>query len=233
MIHNSCWIWTGAWSTEHDKAPVSVLFRKKTKLNSEITKTNIKISADSRYKLYVNGTFVEAGPSKGDSQIWFYDQIDLSQFLRPGENVLAVVVLRFPMKPSDGNQSVISTNTPGLFLHGDLWDKEGKKYELIADETWKCKIDECTHFVAESEGFAPLHFYEQVSNKGELTGWKETGYDDNHWEHAYEYPKSAIRNAVSPGNLYKRTIPYMRRKKGAVSNGNCFTKISFFKRNMG
>lgn len=229
MTHNSCWIWTGAWSQEHEMAPTSVLFRKKIKLNSEITKTNIEISADSRYKLYVNGTFVEAGPSKGDSQIWFYDEMDISPYLLPGENVLAVVVLKFPMKPTAGNQSIITTHTPGLYLKGDLWDKEGGKYEIIADGTWKCRIDGSTRFVSEAEGFAPLHFYEEVSKMGSLAGWKETVYDDSDWEDAFSYPKPAIRYAVSPGNLNKRTIPFMRRRKGRFLNVIALRKSTLLK----
>ncbi len=218
MNNNSNWIWTGAWSQEYEKAPTAVFFRKKIVLNKEITKTNIRISADSRYKLYVNGRFVEAGPSKGDSQIWFYDEIIINQYLKPGENVLAVVVLRFPIKPAQGNQSIICTNTPGLFLQGDLWDAEGKKYEITADETWKCQIDKQTSFIPESEGFAPLHFYERVWEMGQMCHWKDIGYDDSRWENAHPYPKSSIRNAVSPGNLNQRTIPFMRRKKGRFHN---------------
>lgn len=212
MIEHSNWIWTGAWELEHDSDPTAVLFRKKIYLHGEIKTAKIKISADSRYKLYVNGNFVEAGPSKGDSQIWYYDEYSLQSWLKEGENVLAVTVLRFPLKPSQGNQSIIVTNMPGLFIQGTITMDSGMQVHLSADDTWKCRIDSRILFFAETDGFSPLHFYEHMTETKELRGWKRIGYDDSGWEPASPYPSNQIRDAVSPGNLNARTIPYMSRK---------------------
>lgn len=213
MIEYANWIWTGEWGLECDRVPTAVLFRKRIHLDRNAESADIRISADSRYKLYVNGSFVEAGPSKGDTQIWFYDEISIRPYLTEGENVLAVIVLRFPMKPSEGNQSIICTNTPGLFLQGSIRDVSGKQYDVSADADWKCRIDRRTRFIPEADGFAPLHFYEQVNETEEMWKWKEIEYDESSWEAACPYPKSQIRDVVSPGNLNPRSIPFMRRKK--------------------
>nr|WP_314466235.1 alpha-L-rhamnosidase C-terminal domain-containing protein [uncultured Clostridium sp.] len=214
MIEYANWIWTGEWGPECDRVPTAVLFRKRIHLDMNAESAVIRISADSRYKLYINGRFVEAGPSKGDSQIWFYDEISIGQYLKKGQNVLAVIVLRFPIKPSEGNQSIMCTNIPGLFLQGSIRDSRGKEYDISADGDWKCRIDKRTRFIPEADGFAPLHFYEQVNETEEMWKWKEIQYDESSWEPAWPYPKSQIRDAVSPGNLNPRTIPFMRRKKG-------------------
>lgn len=214
MIEYANWIWTDEWGLECDLVPTAVLFRKKIYLNTNAESAVIRISADSRYKLYINGRFVEAGPSKGDAQIWFYDEISIRPYLTKGENVLAVVVLRFPMKPWAGNQSIIGTHTPGLFLQGSIRDKRGKEYDISADAAWKCRIDRRTHFIPEADGFAPLHFYEQVTETEEMRNWKEIDYDESSWRSACPYPKLQIREAVSPGNLNPRPIPFMRRKRG-------------------
>lgn len=214
MEEYSNWIWTKSWGAEEDKSPGMVLFRKSIDLKAEAEQADIKISADSRYKLYINNRFVEAGPSKGDGQVWFYDQISIKPYLKTGENVLAVMVLRFPMKPSESNQSILGTFIPGLFLTGSVKDKEGTIYDISADETWKCCIDRRTRFIREASGFSPLHFYEEVTETESMKGWKDIRYQDIKWEQAVPYPRAAIRDAVSPGNLNPRTIPYMKRKIG-------------------
>lgn len=209
--NQSNWIWTGEWRHECDNVPTAVLFRKKITLEQAAEKALIRISADSRYKLYVNGIFVEAGPSKGDHQIWFYDEVDIAGVLQPGENVLAVIVLRFPQQPGQGNQSIMATYIPGLYVTGTVRESDGRSQDLAADESWSCKIDEGTRFVAEAEGFAPLRFFEQVKADRELRKWKMPEFDDQGWHPASVYPRAAIRDAVSPGNLNPRTIPYMSR----------------------
>lgn len=214
MAECSTWIWSGKWGEREDKVPTQVLFRKRIEIDGEVEKADLRISADSRYKLYVNGVLVEAGPCKGDGQIWFYDQVSIKSYLKKGENVLAAAVLRFPLGPSKGNQSMVGTHIPGLFLEGRVLEKGGRCLELSADQSWKCVIDHGTSFVREAPGFAPLHFYEDVTPKRELRRWKEKGFDDRDWEEARPYERGLIRDAVSPGNLNPRPIPYMRRNRG-------------------
>ena len=74
----------------------------------------IQISADTRYKLYINDKFVEAGPSRGDHNIWFYDTISTAPWLHQGPNVLSAVVLRYPEEPEKGNHGMFRTALPGL-----------------------------------------------------------------------------------------------------------------------
>ena len=116
MAQDSKWIWSGSWGAKEDEVPTQVLFRREIEIDRAVDTADVKISADSRYKLYVNGVLAEAGPCKGDGQIWFYDQVTIKPYLREGNNVLAAAVLRFPMHPSRGNQSMVGTYFPGLFL---------------------------------------------------------------------------------------------------------------------
>ncbi len=214
MAQYSKWIWSGDWGAREDETPTQVLFRRKVDIHGDVETADVKISADSRYKLYVNGVFVEAGPCKGDGQVWFYDQVSLKPYLREGENVLAAAVLRFPMHPSKGNQSMVGTHIPGLFFEGSIVEKGGRCIEISADQEWKCIIDKRTSFIREAAGFAPLHFYENVTENREVRAWKKPEYHDEAWERVCPYERGMIRDAVSPGNLNPRPIPYMRRKRG-------------------
>ncbi|MHB1173083.1 MAG: hypothetical protein ACYCZY_11465, partial [Lacisediminihabitans sp.] len=51
------------------------------------------ISADSRYRLWVNGERVQTGPAPCDPRVLEADPIELGPMLRKGSNSLAVEVL--------------------------------------------------------------------------------------------------------------------------------------------
>ena len=89
FLENSDWIWIPSWSDADKKIPRTVLFRKNIKLTEILQKAELEISADTRYKLYINNDLVEVGPSKGDKSIWFKDCLDITRYLRKGTNILA------------------------------------------------------------------------------------------------------------------------------------------------
>ncbi len=210
MEKNINWIWLNKWESEKQQEAILVLFRKEIFLPKELKSAKLKISADSRYKLFINGYMAEAGPSKGDRQVWFLDEVDILPYLREGKNVLAVQVMRYPLIHKKGNHGIFRTEFPGLYVEGTVVDSVGERYKLNADSGWKCRKDRMFSIVSESEIFAPLQIYEQTGGDIELKGWMNPEYDDSTWEWAYEYPD--MDTAVSPGNLLPRTIPYLYRK---------------------
>lgn len=171
----------------------------------------IQVSADSRYKLYVNGQLAEIGPCKGDRQIWFADKVNLMPYLKKGKNVLAVRVLRYPTVQNKGCFGIYRTEFPGFFAEGKILDDEGKEYSLDARDGWKVRKDENFHIVSESELFAPLQILENTRGALWQAGWMNPGYDTEGWEAPYRY--SDMNQAVSPGNLQKRPIPFLFRKE--------------------
>jgi len=70
-------------------------FRKSFELATVPAEFIIHISADNRYRLFVNGKAVCFGPARGDLAHWFYESIDIAKFLKPGKNLLAAVVWNF------------------------------------------------------------------------------------------------------------------------------------------
>ncbi len=67
-------------------------FRKTVELEKTPEHFNVHVSADNRYRLYVNGISVVAGPQRSDVMHWRYDEVDLASYLRNGSNVIAAVV---------------------------------------------------------------------------------------------------------------------------------------------
>ena len=86
---NAQWI----WPAHSDPRPKNsyALFRKTFTLNDPVG-TKIFISADSRYQLYVNGRFVARGQPQSQPYFQYYNQHDLADYLKPGENCIGIIV---------------------------------------------------------------------------------------------------------------------------------------------
>lgn len=217
-MKDSNWIWNPDWSAQDKDCPRIMLFRKKVELEEKPYAGRIIISADTRYKLYVNAQLVEVGPSRGDHQVWFYDTVDILPYLRKGMNIIGVSVLRYPEDPVAGNHGMFRTSVPGLYVIGKLEDMAGNVYDVSADVSWRCRIDKTVTFYREEERFAPLIIHEHTAGNPEVFGWKNAEYDDSGWNQAKPYIRKLVPEAVSPGNLKPRNIPYMYRKKRRFRN---------------
>lgn len=211
------WIWIPDRNPKDEESPFLALFRRDFYLKGTPAAGEIEISADSRYKLYANGQLVQTGPCKGDRQVWYRDRVDLLPYLKCGENVLAVEVLRYPPEHDKGNHGIFRTAYPGLYVCGEAQDRQGGCCDLSADEKWLCRKDEGFHIVTESRGFAPLQIYEDCTGCGWKKGWRLPGYDTEGWKQAAPY--WYMSRAVSPGNLLPRPIPELYRRP------RCFQEV--------
>lgn len=222
MMEQTNWIWTRDWGAEDDRTPRIVLFRKAFRLAEIPSSLKVRVSADTRYKLYVNGKFVQFGPSKGDARIWFADTVDIAPFLKPGENVIGAAVLRYPLAREAGCHSMFRTGTPGLYVKGcddsipsdhSVPGGSAAAVCISADDSWRCRTVRSVSFVREEKDFAPLIIHEEAAGDPESAGWTESGYDDGAWTFAVPYLKPEMPETISPGNLQERTIPFLYRKK--------------------
>ncbi len=206
------WIWIPGWNAEDKEEPRIIYFRKEVDLHKVPEKLEIQISADSRYKLYVNGKLIEIGPSKGDNQIWYYDTVDLAPHLTQGKNILAVIVLRYPLERSKGNSSIFRTDTPGLYVVGEYQDEYGKVISLSTDESWKCLRESKVKILPEGMVLSHLYILEEASGNPDTFGWMKDNYEDSNWLSAEALSwKIIVNKAGSPANLHARTIPYMNK----------------------
>lgn len=106
--------------------PVVLYFRREVRLAHAPASYPVRITADNRFVLYVNGRRVASGPSTGDVDHWRVTAIDLSPYLKRGPNVIAAVVwdavqpLRLPANPSakqidNARGAALFTDTAPLF----------------------------------------------------------------------------------------------------------------------
>ena len=67
-------------------------FRRVLELAAQPARFVVHVSADNRYRLFVNGQQVSSGPQRSDLMHWRYETVDLAPHLRAGRNVLAALV---------------------------------------------------------------------------------------------------------------------------------------------
>ena len=214
----SGWIWLPKWSQEKETQETFVFFRKNMELLEVPESFRIRISADSRYKLYINGQFCEAGPSKGNDRLWFYDEVETAPYLKKGSNDWMVVVLHYTVSAKPGNHSIFRTATPGLYLESCQKDEAGQPV-FCTDESWKAKELSDIQIVSENPFFAPLQIYEAVTaTEGNWT-WrrkdteaeKDCGELENGWMNAWECEAEALTEVLRREKLAERTIPFLKK----------------------
>ena len=99
------------------------------------------ISAESRYKLYINGQLCAFGPCKGTREKKYFDSFDISKYIKDGENEIFVEVLRLVPVGVYGKPSPVE----GVMRKGccALFAKITNGDNIIrADESWLCAKQE-------------------------------------------------------------------------------------------
>ena len=90
--------WKAAWITHPTaplREPVVLHFRHTLELAAVPSSYPVRVSADNRFVLYVNGRRVGDGPARGDLAHWRYERFDLAPFLQAGNNLITATVWNF------------------------------------------------------------------------------------------------------------------------------------------
>ncbi|THF76727.1 alpha-L-rhamnosidase-related protein [Cohnella fermenti] len=208
------WIWRMdyPWSTDPGVHEL-VLFRRSFQVgNPSGARLNVKVSADSRYRLYLNGESVSVGPCKGDSYTHYYETVELGGKLRKGENVLAAKVLHYAASQPhrmgiSGPISIHRSNAGAFLLEGAVEEIGQIEQRLDTDERWLCHLE---------EGFAMLPSRlipwlggcESVDGSRMSHGWARQDYDDSLWRPAVVVCDTGDRfGELTPWQLSPRPIP--------------------------
>ena len=116
-INQAKWIWVPDFYDTSDDANF-VLFRKTLNIDTVPSgRQFIRLSADTPYGLPINGQHASYVPAKSYLTRWHYEEVGVQPFLRPGENVIAVKVLRFSFANA-GNSSMVHGSILGLVFQG-------------------------------------------------------------------------------------------------------------------
>ena len=129
------------------------------------------LTADVKYRLYVNGRLVSRGPvdigrdfAGGETHRWFYDYRDLTPYFTPGKNVIAAEVFRhWPADRRSRAGSRASSSRPRSSLPGQ------GKLTVKSDASWRA---------IPAAQFPNATTYDAGK---EPAGWRMPGFDDAAW----------------------------------------------------
>jgi len=90
--------WHASWASHPTaplREPVVLHFRRTLNLASVPARYVVRVSADNRFVLFVNGHRVGDGPARGDLAHWRYERFELAALLQPGQNLITATVWNF------------------------------------------------------------------------------------------------------------------------------------------
>ncbi len=153
-------------------------------------KLTLDITAGSRYRLWVNDRPVLSGPCKGDLYRWYYDTVDVSEYLLPGENVLAVQVLfmdhNSTVYQEQENSPIFSVVAPGgthrLAVEGLGENPDGSRVDLTTGSAdWKCFLDASRRVKNQEPTIYMGATCEEIDFAAMPHRWKQPDFDDGAW----------------------------------------------------
>ena len=190
------------------------LFRKVIQLTAVPARVPARITADSRYALYVNGEEVFRGPIRSQPRRMHYDLFDIAPYMKAGDNIIAVYVKFYGRPLSMYIPPIANTGlgkTGALVFEANL----GERGWLVSDDTWKAfKSDAWLSEGGEGADMVGGGVPVEVLDARKLpTGWRSPGFDDSGWGTAQKLRAIHIggfahtQPPVDPyGPLYPRPI---------------------------
>lgn len=157
--------------------------------SGEIDKAVINITANSRYRLWVNSHSVLSGPCKGDRNRQYYETVDITRYMKTGKNILAVQVLFCdPNAVSHQYQErapifAVSSLPAGhlLAVEGKVYGK-GKDVDLTTGKApWRVYLDGSFYLISDEITMNLGAVLENIDFRKHPLGWKTEQYDSKGW----------------------------------------------------
>ncbi|THF84511.1 family 78 glycoside hydrolase catalytic domain [Cohnella fermenti] len=193
------WIWGGGESSPRNEWRC---FRKQFECPADFAgQAQVRLCADSRYVLYVNGMRVGRGPVRSWPHEQFYDTYEIGHLLRPGAvNTLAILVLHFGVanfyyiRGRGGLLAEVAAGDVALAATDGEWRTRPLAGFSRAAPRMSCQ-----------QGFSEI-----IDAREEDGDWSGEGYDDSAWERA------VVIGPVGTApwtKLVPRDIPYLTEEK--------------------
>jgi alpha-L-rhamnosidase len=147
-------------------------------LPSSPAKFLVHVSADNRYRLFVNGALVSSGPQRSDMTHWKYETVDLAPQLHAGHNVLAAAVWNWGAARPVAQHSYRT----GFLVQGDA---AAEAALVNTGPGWKLLVDSAYAPIVITNATVAGYFAaapgESVDGARYPWNWERSEYDDSRW----------------------------------------------------
>jgi alpha-L-rhamnosidase len=183
-------------------------FRKTFVLAAAPGRFIVHVSADNRYRLFVNGRPVCFGPARSDLAHWNFETIDIGAYLQAGKNTVAALVWNM------GEYAAVAqiSNQTAFLVQGDSAQEE----VINTDQSWRVMKDNAYRPCSTDVGSVLRSYYvvgpgDEVDASRYPWGWEQPGYRDGDWAQAVNItrPVNAGYGSDNLWTLVPRTIPLM------------------------
>ncbi len=179
-------------------------FRKSYEITDVPARLMLRVSADNKYNLFINGERVCYGPAKGDLKTYKYDIVDIAPFLKKRLNQFAVLVY------NGGKDKPLAFMTVRTAFY---MQSEDSVFNFRTDKSWKVFKNKAYKLLGYKKILQPAWFYgfyasgggDDLNMKKYPVGWEMPNFDDKHWRNAIELDSVA----GSKWCLYPSNIPFM------------------------
>lgn len=180
------WIWL---PSERCLPNTFVLFRRELKLVAAPRRAQGWLTADSRYRLTVNGQRIQWGPAPCDPRWQEVDPFDITNALRIGDNVIGLEVCYFGH--GDGTWPM---GAPGFIFRLEM---DGEL--IVSDSSWQTFLDRA-HRPGMYKRWFLRALQEEFDARLHPYGWDTPGFGaDSRWLPARELPGKADAPSIFAG----------------------------------
>ena len=185
------WIWTGP-------APLPVAqigaagippketwnrfcyLRRTVQLDAVPASVPARVTADSRFVLFVNGVEVARGPARSIPERLAWTEVDLAPYLHAGRNAIAALVRYYGLPGPWWRPAA-----PSFLLGFGSFAFEAPAIGVTSDATWKGRAAPYRQDVIRTAAL-PVPPIEILDGAEIPAGWNEASFDDSGWLPAIE-----------------------------------------------